>query len=402
MTSDDQPPGTGTLLAASPWPPPPPRNDRYPMLFDVAYPGSLSRWKTALRLPLLLPFLILAYPLSLLLQGALGIGWMAVLARRTYPQWLFAGLSGAFAFVARIDAYLLLLTDRYPSFNPGSSPVTLVYADPPDGRLSRWRVLLWKFALLIPHLFVLAFLGIAVVVVTMLAWFAILFTGNYPRGLFGFVTGVERWRFRTTGYFASFNDRLPPFSLAAEAGPASNATAVVCAVLGLLALGGSTGLFAAAAATLNNRHTLDIDYAALQRAGDSDSGWTVFDDSAGGRTFSVTLVSVADPDDGTSRALGIDDNLRAVTFQMVYWNLTGVDRQLLAASARLKFASSSGNGSTAAIFALADGVPAPVHLDDSVQSTVRFTFVIPFDADPTELLIDPPWSNFRGIRFRFG
>ncbi len=401
MTSDDQPPGGGTTLAASAVPLPPPRNDRYPMLFDVEYPGSLSRWKTALRLILAIPIVVIGYPLATLIQAALGIGWITVVARRTYPGWLFEGLSGAAAFVARIEAYLLLLTDRYPSFNPGGSPVNLVYAKPPDGRISRWRVFFWKLALLLPHLVVLFFLGLAVAVVTTLAWFAILVTGNYPRGLFGFVTGVQRWRFRVAGYFASFNDRLPPFSLAAEAGPASNTTAIVCAVLGLLTLGSFTGLVAAAAASANNRHTVDVQYSVLQDGDGSGSGWTVFDDPSGGRTFFVTLLSVDDPDDPAAAALQVDAGLRLVTFTLVYGNLTNTDRPVVASSARLRFESPSGKGTRAAILAVADGVPAPTDVSRGVQATVRFTFALPSGAEPSDLLLDPPWSNIQGIRFVF-
>ncbi|MGD9933585.1 MAG: DUF4389 domain-containing protein [Dehalococcoidia bacterium] len=401
MTSDDQPPGGAATLAASAAPPLPPRNDRYPMLFDVAYPGAVGRWKTAIRLILAIPIVVIAYPLAGLVQAAIGIGWITVVARRTYPGWLFEGLSGAAAFVARIESYLLLLTDRYPSFNAGDSPVTLVYAQPPDGRISRWRVFFWKLALLVPHLFALFFLGIAVAVVTMLAWFAILFTGKYPRGLFGFVTGVQRWRYRVAGYFASFNDRLPPFSLAAEAGPASNSTAIICAVLGLLMLGSFTGLAAAAAASANSRHTVEVQYSVLQAGEDRGSGWTVFDDPSGGRTFFVTLQSVDDPDETAADALQVDGGLQLVTFTLVYGNLTDGDRRVAVSSARLRFQTSSATRTTTAILAVADGIPAPVDVPEGVQATVRFTFAIPAGAEPSELLLDPPWSNIRGIRFLF-
>lgn len=401
MNPDDQPRGAGTTLAAAAAPSLQPRSDRYPMLFDVAYPASLSRWKTALRLVLALPILIIAYPLAILVQSAIGIGWLTVVARRSYPRWLFDGLSGAAAFVARIEAYLLLLTDRYPSFNPDRSPVTLVYAEPPDGRISRWRVFFWKLALLVPHLFVLFFLGVAVAVVTMLAWFAILATGNYPRGLFGFVTGVQRWRYRLAGYFSSFNDRFPPFSLTPEAGPASNTTAVICAVLGLLMLGSYTGLIAAAAATANNRNSVDVPYAVLQAADGQSGGWTVFDDPGSERTFFVTLQSVSAPDEASAGALQVDRSVQLVTFTLVYGNLTGSDRRVSAAAARLRYAGIDGKATAPALFAVADGAPAPADVAVGVQASVRFTFAIPAGARPVELLVDPPWSNPRGIRFVF-
>ena len=130
------------------------------------------------------------------------------------------------AYVARATAYGLLQTDRFPSFDYEHSDVVLEFAQPPSGYLSRWRVFWWKLTLLFPHYVVLYALQLALVVVTTLAWLGILFTGNYPRGMFAFATGVMRWHYRVLAYFVSYNDRYPPFALSHEAGPAGNKSVV--------------------------------------------------------------------------------------------------------------------------------------------------------------------------------
>ena len=82
-----------------------------------------------------------------------------------------------------------------------------------DPELSRWLWLV-KWLLAIPHYIVLGFLAVGAVVAIVIAWFAILLTGRYPRSLFDFVTGVMRWGLRVEAYaFLLITDRYPPFSL---------------------------------------------------------------------------------------------------------------------------------------------------------------------------------------------
>ncbi len=105
------------------------------------------------------------------------------------------------------------MDDRYPSTDERQS-VTLdfPYPDAAQG-LNRWLPLV-KWLLAIPHYIVLVFLSIAALVAAVIAWFAILFTGRYPRGLFDFVLGVLRWGNRVIGYaFVLVTDRYPPFRL---------------------------------------------------------------------------------------------------------------------------------------------------------------------------------------------
>ena len=116
-------------------------------------------------------------------------------------------------FENRVVAYLALMDDRYPSTDEHQA-VTLDFPYP-DAKLglNRWLPLV-KWFLAIPHYIVLAFLSLAALVCVILAWFAILFTGRYPRGLFDFVLGVLRWGNRVNAYaFVLVTDLYPPFRL---------------------------------------------------------------------------------------------------------------------------------------------------------------------------------------------
>jgi hypothetical protein len=132
-----------------------------------------------------------------------------------YPRWWFDFNLELQRFGNRVLAYLALMDDRYPSTDEQQS-VHLEYDYPDATRdLNRWLPLV-KWLLAIPHYIVLFFLDIAaVVVVVVVAWFAILFTGRYPRGMFDFIEGVLHWHNRVLGYaFTLITDRYPPFRLA--------------------------------------------------------------------------------------------------------------------------------------------------------------------------------------------
>jgi len=196
----------------------------YPVSFAVDYPDrELNRLTTAFRIILVIPVLLLLAigfgrvgPHHALFAGFALLFLPVVLLmliRHKYPRWWFDFNLELLRFQTRVTAYLHLLRDEYPSTDEQQA----VHLDIPypDARneLNRWLPLV-KWLLAIPHLVVLLFLNIAAIVVAIIAWFAILFTGRYPQGLFDFVVGVMRWNLRVTAYgFMLTTDRYPPFSL---------------------------------------------------------------------------------------------------------------------------------------------------------------------------------------------
>ena len=200
----------------------------YPVSFDVDFPARpLDRVSTAFRIFAAIPIVIV---LALLTPdtvqngndtarnvgvgaGVLFLPLVAmILFRQKYPRWWFDWNINFLRFTNRVSAYLALLDDHYPSTDEEQS-VHLDFAYPDARQLNRWLPLI-KWLLAIPHYIVLFFLGIAALVVVIVAWFAILFTGAYPRNLFDFVVGVLRWSNRVTGYaFVLVTDQYPPFSL---------------------------------------------------------------------------------------------------------------------------------------------------------------------------------------------
>jgi Domain of unknown function (DUF4389) len=204
----------------------------YPVQFAVDYPDRpLNRLTTFFRLFAAIPILIVlgsvagqtwqstsAKDTAVIVAGAGGLVFfgplLMVLFRRKYPRWWFDWNRELLRFTNRVSIYLLLMDDRYPSTDEQQS-VHLDFPYPDAQReLSRWLPLV-KWLLAIPHYVVLIVLYILAFVAVIVAWFAILFTGRYPEGIFHFVEGVVRWQNRVTGYtLLLVTDRYPPFRLA--------------------------------------------------------------------------------------------------------------------------------------------------------------------------------------------
>ncbi|MBM3330971.1 DUF4389 domain-containing protein [candidate division WOR-3 bacterium] len=140
---------------------------------------------------------------------------LMILFRQKYPRWWFDWNLNLNRFVFRVSAYFGLLRDEYPSTDEEQAVHLDVAYPEVKTELNRWLPLV-KWFLVIPHIVVLCFVNIAAYVCVIIAWFAILFTGRYPRPLFDFVVGVMRWQARVVWYAVLFaTDKYPPFSIEA-------------------------------------------------------------------------------------------------------------------------------------------------------------------------------------------
>lgn len=133
--------------------------------------------------------------------------------RKKYPKWWFDYFTNLIKFLTRVGSYLTLLTDVYPSTDEDQNVhIEITYPDV-EKELSQGLPLI-KWFLAIPHYIVLAFVALVACVCDILIWFAILFTGRAPRGLFDFIVGFYRWGLRVSAYaYFQFTDKYPPFSL---------------------------------------------------------------------------------------------------------------------------------------------------------------------------------------------
>lgn len=205
----------------------------YPVQLAVDYPDRpLNRLTTFFRIFTVIPIAIVLATVSGATQSYSGTAgssstnlavaaggllfagpFLMILFREKYPRWWFDWNLQLTRFTGRVTLYMALLDDTYPSTDEEQSlHLDIAYPDVPQD-LNRWLPLI-KWFLAIPHYIVLFFLGIAAFVCVVIAWFAILFTGRYPRGLFDFVVGVGRWGTRVSAYaFLLATDRYPPFSL---------------------------------------------------------------------------------------------------------------------------------------------------------------------------------------------
>ena len=393
----------------------------YPITLEVDYPERQSRWKTLLRLFLAIPVLLfamivagggLSYLRSAHWSGqagpfssyTLGLGatsimvaiWIAIVFRGLIPRWLFNFQVALMRFQTRAYGYLALLTDTYPPFE-GDHPIRfeVQYPEKP----SRWKVLIWKFVTALPHFVVLAFLSIGVFFAVVGAWFAILFTGRYPKGLHGYVVGVARWGLRVQGYLLSLTDEFPPFSLSADAGPSGKDSYVICSIIGGLMAVAMVGLGVTGIVIGRQADRQSVSYAALKTG-------------QGGVTFrfaweNISLLSATDPANSAISALSPREGKRFVSFGLQLTNkhdsepLNIFGRRIFDGSINLRqsdlrLKDSNGKWHDAQLV-IGGGSVAPVKVSKNTSVQVTVLFEIDEQAQPTELRYRSPPSETRAV-----
>lgn len=202
---------------------------KYPATLSVDYPNrKLNKVTSFFRLFMAIPILIVLGSLAatsfstsdaanssavsaggLLFFGPL----LMIVFRQKYPKWWFDWNVEVLKFTARVNAYISLMDDKYPSTDEEQSVHLDVKYPDVKNDLNKWLPLV-KWFLAIPHYIALILLSIASVFVLIYAWISIIFTGLYPKPAFDFLVNVMRWNLRVTAYaFILTTDEYPPFKL---------------------------------------------------------------------------------------------------------------------------------------------------------------------------------------------
>ena len=381
----------------------------YPVRLRMDHAGRQSRLSALFRIILAIPVLLFLALVGGSSYGGFSLGtaggvmvgiWAAILVRRRIPKWLFNFQVALHRFTYRAYSYLALLTDRYPAFE---GDWLLEYEVEYPERVSRWRVFFWKLITSIPHIIVLFFLFIAVAFVVFIGWFAILLTGEFPKGLHAFVVGVIRWGARVTAYFESLTDEFPPYSLGDDAGAGSRESQTISAVIGgLLAVGAIAGISAVVAAVvLVSGHTKSVDV----RLSDVTSGNV----PSAARTIELDDVEFGlsnghDPATTVQNVIEARPGRRLVEFTLTYRETaqrvqsatSGHDIEQK--SVRLGTAD---EGVLRAVLLTVDGVVAPIDVPDGEQSTLHAVFEVTDGDTLEELRAYPDPNSGRHVAWKF-
>jgi len=377
-----------------------PAGGAYPVRFQTDYPEKLSRLGTAFRIILAIPLLIMVALLgggsfvgpglgvTFGLMGALlFVHWISVLIRGRPVRWLFDAIVAIQRFTLRAESYLLLLTDRYPPFE-GDWPVRYE-VDYPQ-RIRRRQLVFWKTVMSIPHFFVLWVLGLIAGLFVFISWFAILITGQYPRGLYNFVSGWLRWSARVNAYLMSLTDDFPPFSLSPEPQLTGPRGYLASAVAGVVLVGAAVGGFAALIAWPPSTENVAVSYQDLLDGEPSSPGRV-----AGVR---LTVVDAQDPYEFSDDIYVPEPGRRFVLFDVQMRSERRVDSDVWDSDWGLK---DSRGDSHDPFLATLGGQEPPRRLQPGGLGDVVLVFELPKGVQPRELTYDPSFGFKERLKFVF-
>ena len=377
----------------------------YPVTFDAVYPERLSRLSTFFRLLLFIPIAIFAVVLSGSISswnetaqggttvafGAAGAvalaSWLAILVRGRIPRWLFDFQVAFYRWANRAFGYFLLLTDRYPPFE-GDWVISYDVRYP--DRVSRWKLLFWKVITAIPHFIILEFLGLGAVIVTVIAWFFILFSGRYPRGLFDYVAGGMRWGARVWAYVLSLTDEYPPFNLSAGAGRAGGDAYLISTILGFLLAGGAIAGGVTLALIAGDELEVQVNYQSLQD-GRPANVVEIGD-------VMVALTSVSDPLSEDETLLEPDPGKRLVMFEFSVANDGFGDIEIERPDFRLR--DEEGEEYKPELVVVA-GHPATQDVKEDRTATLAVVFEVVEGVEPAELKYSPSFGFRNNVKYVF-
>ncbi len=196
-----------------------PSESTHPVELDLESSPEVARWRVVGNPVMAIPHLIAASALLSLLHALSIVAWLMILFTGNIPRGLFDFMSAIFRYVWRVTSYSLFMREPYPAFDftpsdmdTGNDPASL--SIPYPERLSRGLIFV-KWLLVIPNVIVLAFVAIGAVVALIIAWFSVLFNGNWPDGIRSFVVGFMRWAMRVNAYVYLMTDKYPPYRLRA-------------------------------------------------------------------------------------------------------------------------------------------------------------------------------------------
>jgi hypothetical protein len=198
---------------------PGPADGSYPATFTFDPPEHIANWRPLVHWLLAIPHLVIVQVLGYVSEIIAFISWFAILFTGRLPAGLANFQAMYLRYYLRTATYAGFLREEYPPFgfattaaDPGDDPRVQVGFVPELEDRNRLTVA-FRLILAIPQLIVLAALTVALFVVGVIAFFAVLFTGRWPEGLRDFALGVGRWFLRVQAYLVLLTDEYPPFSL---------------------------------------------------------------------------------------------------------------------------------------------------------------------------------------------